>query len=93
MAACYQVMRDCWGRQPRQRPRFRAVLAAVTRLQTSARVARTRGQEAWSSGGRRRGSSGFLATICDKDVEDYDLSTHTATYEYEVFRTVQKTIG
>ena len=92
----YQVMRDCWNKNPKVRPKFKNLLLVVTRLYNTKQKMNknNRDLEAWNNNGhnnaQRRNS--FNLNIYDKDVEDYDV-TATASYDYEVFKTVQKNIS
>ena len=90
-AQCYQIMKECWNKTPRLRPKFKSLLLSVTRLQRTKLYKR----EAWSGvkNGVRRSNS-FNLNISERDVEDYDLSDQTSTYtDYDdAFRTISKNI-
>ena len=80
-------MKDCWSKNPKQRPKFKTLSINLSKLNTAV-TRRSKNREAWSASKPRRHS--LYLDISDKDVEDYDVSLHTSSYDYEVFKPVHR---
>ena len=85
----YQIMKDCWSKNPKQRPKFKTLSVNVSKLNTTV-TRSSKNREAWSASKPKVRKNSLYLDISDKDVEDYDVSLHTSSYDYEVFRPVHR---
>ena len=84
--AAYQVMTECWYKNPKQRPKFKTLLKDVSKLvnekKSTSKV--TEKREAWSGGIPEGKTNNTLSPLRKKHVQDYDVSITTSFYDYEV---------
>ena len=83
-------MKECWSKNPRYRPKFKTLSVNLSKLNTNISKL-NKNREAWSASKVRRNS--LFIDINDKDVEDYDVSLNTSSYDYEVFRAVHRDVS
>ena len=87
----YNIMRDCWNKNPRLRPKFKTLLGNVSKLHRNIKTKRNvRDKDAWSGSKSAVRRNSFHLILSEKDIEDYDVSMHTSSYDYECFKTIQK---
>ena len=88
-------MKECWSKNPRYRPKFKTLSVNLSKLNTSklnTNISKfNKNREAWSASKVRRNS--LFIDINEKDVEDYDVSLNTSSYDYEVFRAVHRDVS
>ena len=86
----YQIMKECWHKIPRQRPKFKSLFLKVSKLlqekgKSSASSRRLNNNlEAWSD--KRKAEDNNVGKNF-QDIEDYDVtdSSCTSFYDYDVF--------
>ena len=88
----YQIMKECWHKIPRQRPRFKSLLVKVSKLlqekgKFSAGSRKMNNNlEAWTEGGKVEESVGLNF----QDIEDYDVTDSSSTfYDYQTFTVIK----
>ena len=79
-------MKDCWNKNPRVRPKFRTLLISVLRIQKNIKT-KKRDNEAWK-GASNVQSRRTSFSLVENDEDDYDVSTHTASYDYDAIQTL-----
>ena len=86
----YQIMKECWQKIPRQRPKFKSLFLKVSKLlqekgKSSASSRRMNNNlEAWSD--KRKAEDNNVGANF-QDIEDYDVtdSSCTSFYDYDIF--------
>ena len=88
----YQIMKECWHKIPRQRPRFKSLLVKVSKLlQEKGKLSAGRRKmnndlEAWTEGGKVEENVGLNF----QDIEDYDVTDSSSTfYDYQTFTVIK----
>ena len=83
--AAYLIMKECWCKNPKQRPKFKTLSKDLDKL-ISEKISpsKIRKREAWSGGIPEERILDSLSPVRKKQAHDYDLSTTTSFYDYEI---------
>ena len=82
--AVYAIMKECWYKNPKQRPKFKTLLKDLDKLILERGSPKHRKKrEAWSGGKAEERLMDGLSPI-KKHTNDYDISTTTSCYDYEL---------
>ena len=83
--AVFLVMKECWHKNPKHRPKFKALLKDLDKLiREKGSPSKAKKREAWSGGIPEGRTIDSLSPSRKKHVEDYDVSTTTSFYDYEI---------
>ena len=84
--AAYLVMKECWYKNPKQRPKFKTLLMDVSILvsEKSSTNKVKKKREAWSGGIPEDRSVDTFTPVVTKEVQEYDISMSTSFYDYDI---------
>ena len=89
----YQIMKECWHKIPRQRPKFKSLFVKVSKLlqekgkHSASSQKMNNNHNAWSDKPKIDENVGMNF----QDIEDYDVTDTTSTsfYDYEMFTVIK----
>ena len=83
--AVYLIMKECWDKNPKQRPKFKTLVKDLRKvISEKSSPSKVMKREAWSGGVAEDRTIDSLSPLKNKQEQDYDVSTTTSFYDYEI---------